>query len=392
MIEQAQQVLLAAISASLFGSAFSCPGDTDWDAVIGEAKAQAVTALISPVLPVRDGSADQCRAFYMRLLYEQDKLLRLLAEHNLPCVILKGCAAAVYYPKPHLRAMGDVDLLVPRDRFADAAKCMEENGYTPQHENAETEKPPRHISFTKNGIEFELHHHFSTSCPEADEILEPAIGRREYRELNGFRFPVLPETENGIVLLEHIHQHLTFDYLGLRQIIDWAMYCHAVTGNAAWEAEFAPLAEKIGLSRLARNVTAMCEKHLGLPAAAGTRTPAEEAIADTLLEVLLTAGNFGKRQMTSSRDSGARIERILGHIRHRGLCTYFRDSGLDNWKLCQKHRVLKPLAVPYGMVRFLVRGGAAIIRTGKYKEQLRYIRDKNQFDRALGLRPKETGK
>ena len=75
MIEQSQQVLLEAIKASLYGSPPDYPPDTDWDTVVEEAKTQTVMALISPVIPIQDECSEQCKAAYMRLLYEQDKLL-----------------------------------------------------------------------------------------------------------------------------------------------------------------------------------------------------------------------------------------------------------------------------------------------------------------------------
>ena len=198
MAEPSQQVLLEAIKASLFGSTFSYPDDTDWDAVIKEAKSQAVMGLIGPVIPVQDKSSDQRTAYYIRLLYEQDKLLKMLAEHNIPCVILKGAAVAVYYPKPSLRTMGDVDFLVPRSQFDAAMKLMESNGYVYSHgkgDDGGLAFQSRHIGYFKNGIEFELHHHFSSKGFNIDDILENAIQNRAYKELCGFRFPVLPETE-----------------------------------------------------------------------------------------------------------------------------------------------------------------------------------------------------
>ena len=96
MIEQSQQVLLEAIKASLYGSPPDYPPDTDGDTVVEEAKTQTVMALISPVIPVHDETSEQYKAAYMRLLYEQDKLLHLFDTHNIPCVILKGAAAAMY--------------------------------------------------------------------------------------------------------------------------------------------------------------------------------------------------------------------------------------------------------------------------------------------------------
>lgn len=86
MIERSQQVLLEALKASLFDVSFSYPDDTDWEAVTKEAKAQAVMGLISPVIPVHDESIVQGKAYYMRLLHEQDKLLKLLEANNISCV------------------------------------------------------------------------------------------------------------------------------------------------------------------------------------------------------------------------------------------------------------------------------------------------------------------
>ena len=90
MINRSQQVLLDAIQASLFGRPFSYPDDTDWNAVINEAKAQAVTGLISPVIPVHDESSDKVKAYSIRLLYEQDKLLKFRTINlKMRCILWK---------------------------------------------------------------------------------------------------------------------------------------------------------------------------------------------------------------------------------------------------------------------------------------------------------------
>ena len=65
-------------------------------------------------------------------------------------MILKGAAAAVYYPDPAGRAMGDVDFLVPRERYEDALHLMTEQGYRQFSEGE------RHAEFMKDGVEFEL--------------------------------------------------------------------------------------------------------------------------------------------------------------------------------------------------------------------------------------------
>ena len=389
MIKRSQQVLLEALRASLHGSTFTYPDDTDWAAVTEEAKAQTVMGFISPVIPVHDESTDQGKAYYMRLLHEQDKLVKLFDAHDIPFVILKGFAAAVYYPKPYLRTMGDVDILVPRGRFEEAMKVMEADGYTCRYGKKEDGQPVqgvRHIEYVKNGIEYELHHHFSTDGFDIDDILESAINRREYRELSGHRFPVLPDTENGLVLLGHIHQHINLDSLGLRQIIDWEMYYHSVMKDKEREKEFASLARKAGLSRLADNVTGMCVRHLGLTVTSGTIK--QNDIADELLESLLTSGNFGIKK---SGGTGDDISSVVGIMERKGLFSYFQDNGLETWKMCRKHPALKPFAFIYGFLRFCVRGTAGVVKDGSLREQISYVRRKKSFERELGIRTSGSG-
>lgn len=394
MIDRSQQVLLEAIKASLFNVKPIYPDDTDWDAVIKEAKAQAVIGLISPVIPVHDESCVQGKAYYMRLLHEQDKLLKLFEANDIPCVILKGCAAAMYYPKPYLRSMGDVDFLVRQDQFDDAMKLMESNGYVcieGKGEDGRLKKGERHLGYEKDGIEFELHHHFSSPGYDIDDILERAIDRRDYKELNGYSFPVLPEIENGLVLLGHINQHLTLDNLGLRQIIDWEMYCNTVLNGERFENDFKSIAEEIGLWKLGVNVAKMCEKHLGL---SKTRVepqndPVKDIIADDLIESILASGNFGRKQVANSSESIKSVTRI---IKKKGLYSYFQDNGLETWKLYQRFPALKPFAFIYGFLRFLARGTRGIITGGKLKEQIGYVKRNNRIDKDLGLRMGESKK
>ena len=224
-----QIALLEAIKASLFGTDPNYPTDTDWTEVVKEAKPQTVLGIISPIIPVKDVSVEMGKATYMRLLFEQDKLIKLLDANDIPCVILKGSAAAQYYPKPHLRAMGDVDFLVPKDMFETDIMLLESKGYEYHHGKTKDGKIPedvRHIGYVKNGIEFELHHHFSSYGFNIDDIIELAIYKKEYRNIDGYNIPVLPDFENGLVLLGHINQHLISQNLGLRQIIDWSIYIH----------------------------------------------------------------------------------------------------------------------------------------------------------------------
>ena len=56
---------------------------------------------------------------------------------------LKGTAAAMYYPEPQLRTMGDIDAIVPMALLPAAEQLLLADGYV-----CTDREHPRHLSFT----------------------------------------------------------------------------------------------------------------------------------------------------------------------------------------------------------------------------------------------------
>ena len=117
---------------------------SDWQPIFEEMKQQTVAALPCNILPEE---ATKWRSYCMkkqgqaiRVLHAQNELISLLESNGISCVILKGAAAAMYYPYPTLRTMGDVDFLVKRCELDRTAKLLEENRYLLVHDK-ERESP-----------------------------------------------------------------------------------------------------------------------------------------------------------------------------------------------------------------------------------------------------------
>ena len=372
MLTKSQQLLLETIKASLFDLLPHYPSEIDWDAIVAEANAQTVLGLISPVLPMPVEFGVQVKAMYMRIMYEQDMLIKCFDAAQIPCVILKGSAAAVYYPKPYLRTMGDIDVLVPRERFIESLKVLELDGYIYDHGKGENEHFPnniREMAYVKNGIIVEIHQTFSSPGVDVDSILEGAIDRREYFVLNGYRFPVLPCPENGLVLLGHINQHLKNNVLGMRQIIDWMMYLHSVTDKASWYIQFEPLLEKTGLQTLAAYVTRMCSRHLGLPDEVVFGIDVDDELVDELLEVIITDGNFGRR-VDPNITVDDKLMRVSYGIKKWGGFGYFIQVGLETSSFCRKHPTNRFFAFFYGFFRQVSKGGRVFHKHKNLKKSL----------------------
>lgn len=137
--------------------------------------------------------------------------------------MLKGSCAAIYYPEPFRRTLGDIDILVPPEHFADAYHAMEKAGYTT---NDLLDDNARHVHFTRNHLLVELHRRYAVLQTQEHEKL---LDRWLYQALpvegiiGKYCFPMPDEQLNGLVLLSHINQHLE-EGLGLRHLVDWCVY------------------------------------------------------------------------------------------------------------------------------------------------------------------------
>ena len=266
---------------------------SDWQLLFEEMKQQTVAALPYNILPEE---AKEWRTYclrqqgqFVRMMHAQEQLISLLELNGISCVILKGAAAAMYYPYPMLRTMGDVDFLVKRCDLEKTASLLEANGYLLEKDK---NSKIHHYSYLKDNITIELHWRLPI-ISEQDErrlsFFEEGIDHREWHEIDGNKFPVFPNVLNGLVFIFHIDHHLRSG-IGLRQIVDWMMYVSRLSAED-WE-KLQPLLADNGEEKLAKTVTILCQRYLGLP-----RFIEDDASlpVDELLSYILEKGNFGRK-------------------------------------------------------------------------------------------------
>ena len=360
------QLMFSLLQSSLFGtpavSELPIPADVDWDAVLQEMQAQTVHGLVEPLLdalPIRDPAVKerwrmrciQQQSRWYQVASAQQELIALLDSAGIPSVILKGTAAGLSYPHPECRCSGDVDILVKRADYQKAAALMEADGYVFDH--GDNDGSRHHTAFTKNGVSFELHYRLGivSSDDEARlQFFEAQIEAGETVQIDGFSFHVFPRLCNGLTLLFHIDQHLRSG-LGLRQIVDWAMFVHQNLTDAVWETEFQPYLQACGMETFAITVTDMAHRYLGLPVGVDAETgrsltwcqTADSTLSEQLMNYILEKGNMGKK-------SGE-----AGHIAFFYLITKtparlfkrLQAGGMCNWSAAREHKLLRPFAWIY---------------------------------------------
>lgn len=377
-----ETALFNLIKSSLFNIPADFPADTDFDEVLKEAKAQTIVALVSDVVPTDyranwQNAADQSKAAFLRLLYEQTKVVSLLKGAGISFVIIKGTAAAIYYPTPYNRTMGDIDILVSGGGFDKAFELLKENGYEFDHDFCDE----REYVFKKGGVLIELHKKYSDNEYDIENFLQDGIARSETVELYGNKFPILPKPENGLLILDHIRHHL-FGGLGIRQIIDFMMFVNSEPNEEKFRSEFVPVFEKAGLDTLAKVITKMCKKYFGLPVKASWCESAEDKTCDELLETVYEKGNFGVKDPYQYRP----MESFTLTVREYGFFRTLQRAGVSNCKAFQKYKFLRPFAWLYQLFRYSKRGIAAIFKRKKLVNDFSSGRKKFEFYKRLGIK------
>lgn len=382
-----QQKMLEVLACALWNRGFDTYSEDIWSRIFGELRKQTVHILTVGIIDqtkldtkikneyVKE-TAINLRKFH-ELMMEQDELLSLFCNHG-----IKGAAAAVYYPIPEYRCMGDIDIIVKPADFDDAFDLLCKHGYRNEQQ---LKDGTRHIGFrTEFGNEVELHRHFSYSFNMVqniilDQYIYNAIDKLEIKEVCGYSIPMLPAFENGLVILSHINQHLSGG-LGLRQIIDWMLYVKAELSDDNWE-RFSRVAEAIGMRKLAETTTYMCKKYLGLENVTWC-DQADAALSDELMRYILDKGNFGRNYNNENR----MITKVM-HSFHNPISTfrYLTAGGMSHWKAARKYIVLRPFAWIYQLGYLLRIGQNSITSVNTFSTELKQNKREADLLKKLGV-------
>ena len=338
--------------------------------VFEEMRSQTIAALPASVLPSLDLPPELMREwrniiFRQITYFEKYQYVQSHLPIDVPYVILKGTSAAQYYPHPEYRIMGDIDIITRREDYDVSCEEMVKNGWheiTSRHD----QDRGRHRSFVKNSIVVEIHAFFASM-----NDVEKAKAFDDLIVSNITDHHILPDLVNGLVLIEHVNQHME-EGIGLRQIIDWMMFVDRCLTDEKWN-EFETMAAQTGLKELAVTTTKMCELYLGLPAQKWCMG-ADEKLSRDLMEYIMKCGNFGVKlnQSDSLYVSGLyKLRHPIKAIRD------LQHKGCENLAIA-KNPILRPFA-------WVMEGMRRICKTPKLFRKYRNARRINSLFKSLGI-------
>lgn len=363
------------LECALFGADFSFSADCDWQAVYNDLFSQTVDAIPGNLLtkiPADEAVKSEWRKtcfwrigqFY-KLMATQNEMVKILTDAKLDFVILKGTAAAMYYPEPQYRAMGDIDFLVAPEHFEKAYDVLIKNGFIDADGDFH-----RHINLIQNGCELEMHRYFSLKgdsdeLRQLDSVIFDGLKNAELAKIDGNNFPVLPPLQNGLTLLQHIKHHIRRS-LGMRQILDWMLFVNKELNDEMWNSSFAAEAEKAGLSELAICITRMCQLHFGLTDDITWCKNADIELCDRLFNHVVTCGNMGEKRTEKLQQASDIRGGILSLVKN------LQSHGKKSWKLLEKLPFLVIFAWAYQLchhIKTLFKYGISPSKMLQYKKE-----------------------
>ena len=125
-------------------------------------------------------------------------LCREMEERNIRILVFKGQTLAPLYPDPGLRQSGDIDFACHPDDWDKAEHYFREELKLEIEDNV----TKKHLSFERNGIEYELHRSMTEFCRPKnqhywDRVVMPEIWETiDFIEINGRKVPTLSPLHN----------------------------------------------------------------------------------------------------------------------------------------------------------------------------------------------------
>ena len=359
-----QKILLKLVSATLSGGTAEIqnPETVDWYAVASESDVQAVLPMaLDAAAPLKqnipqevyEAWSDRAVNYLVKntkVQNSQRELVKILTDAGYPYVIIKGEASAIYYNRPDLRILGDVDFLIDPSQNDEIQKLLCKNGYTSEMEDHEC-----HTVFKKPEAHLEMHREIS-GIPhgEKGETVRDFLKDLLFSCQKDCDFNVPQKHHHGLVVLLHTQHHLVGEGIGVRHLCDWASFVNKTHTEAFWEEKLLPFLKDIGLMTFAKVLTKTCSIAFETPCP--DWADADETLCNQVLDDVFSGGNFGKKEKGRALSGALITNRGKDKIesgKWNRLYAVFKENIKKRHPVTKKYPILYPFYAVYKAVRFL---------------------------------------
>ena len=369
LLDKNQKAVLSLLANSLFGVDQQFEKDVDWGIVWEESFFQGISSIAFASLDLSILEDESLKTEIKKMINAQiintaaffeshSALSNLLTDSDVSHAIIKGCASALYYKEPVLRAMGDVDFVVPLESFSEVNDLLKKHGFIKD----EISHGSHDVFFDDKGYRYEMHYE-PAGIPHgkpgeiirsylSDLVDSAVVSISDYGKM------CVPDIfHHGLIILLHNAHHLTGEGIGLRQLCDWAVFINRLSEEKFMELFYEKLSA-CGLWKFARLQTALCIEYLGCD----PKSIAEgfdESILENFMLDIFGGGNFGQKD--SDRNHEALILSFHGKdgVGKKTNLSQFIQSVNDivyrRWKVTKKHKILLPAGWLFFGGRYVLR-------------------------------------
>lgn len=247
------------------------------------------TLLLTPALNNWDWKAEEAARIRERVMSSmyftavlnatQKEIENTFEEKGVKFLFMKGTVLKDLFPRKELREMGDIDLLVYPESFADAEKALLEIGY-----KIEEDVKQHEIFRSQRGVCVEVHH---TMCDRTtDKKMYDYFcdySRHKLKEGKKYTY-VLSDEDFYIYMMAHSARHFYIKGCGIRNLVDIYVF-NKVLGDKVDRSYIEAELDKIGILDYTRQMEKTVAIWLGK----------EEGsqLFDNIFEYMLEGGSYG---------------------------------------------------------------------------------------------------
>lgn len=313
----AENQYFALLRSALWDLPVDIDGAIDWNAVMKIAEFHGNNVLLADLAARMDDNRPSTQMLGRMQMAMRDNLIhhlrlrqimvsavKLLREHNIEPVLLKGFGLAMLYPNPSLRQFGDIDLFVGLNDFHEACTLLRTlpGGYNwgeeidaGKHYNIEFGQYPMEIHRVSSDIA-DPKEHALYAAMEQDGLLD----HPQRVDFEGLEISI-PSKEFAVFFtFYHAWHHFLTTGVGWRQLSDVTMTLHAYHGQLDLD-KLKQWLDSMHLMTPWQTFGYLMVDHLGLPA---EEMPFYDAAcrrrATKLYQRIMKEGNF-KRENNYKR-------------------------------------------------------------------------------------------
>lgn len=147
----------------------------------------------------------------------------VIPQPKLGFLILKGVAFSAYYPKPHLRESGDIDIYFYKNRE------WFENFFKTSPNSVLSHTTKKHTDYFYKGVLVEYHHKFlnahnSKTDKQLNEILKKELSNTKIVTIENVEIETGSAEFNFILMIRHAMVHFLASSISIRHFLDIAAF------------------------------------------------------------------------------------------------------------------------------------------------------------------------